>query len=187
MPIYEQSPLDAVKTLLSFIGVDPERSGLTRTPARVLKAWRETWGKGYHEPPPRMTLFKEEGVNYDQMVIVRDIQFYSTCEHHLAPFFGTADIAYIPTEAGIVGLSKLARAVDHFARRLQVQERLNGEIADFLVMHVSPNVAVRMRATHFCMVSRGVSQPNSVTQTTALRGTFYDEPSCRAEFFSGIV
>lgn len=114
-----EEALEAVRTLISYIGDDPHRTGVWGTPNRVLKAWRECWGAGYNALPPDMTMFKEPGLNYDQMVTVRDMSVYSTCEHHLAPFFGTATVSYLPGSAGVVGISKLARAVEHFARRLQ--------------------------------------------------------------------
>lgn len=173
-----------LRALLAYIGEDPDREGLKDTPGRVLKAWRETWGLGYRQEPPALRCFAEKGVDYDEMVVVRSIQFYSTCEHHLAPFFGTCDIGYLPKKAkGVVGLSKLARVVDHFSRRLQVQERLTAQIADHL-KQLSPDVAVRMKARHFCMCSRGVMQPEAETTTTALRGRL-KKAAARAEFLGG--
>lgn len=181
--VREQRALEAVRTLIDYIGDDSAREGVKATPGRVLKAWREAWGKGYREPPPALTCFPEAGIDYDQMVIVKGINFYSTCEHHLAPFFGTADIAYIPNpKIGVLGISKLARVVEHYSRRLQVQERLTSQVASHLAKHISPNVAVIMRAAHMCMVSRGVMQPNAQTVTSALKGVFFHEPSARAEF-----
>lgn len=189
--------LEAVRVLLAYIGDDPNRPGLVDTPQRVLKAWEQSWGHGYREigPETLLTLFEPHGVSpfperdkqqfihatFDEMVVVRDITMYSHCEHHLAPFFGVAHVAYVPSALGIVGLSKLARVVDHFARRLQVQERLCVQIADFLAEHLSAHVGVQIKATHMCMVSRGVQQPHAQTVTTALRGNLSSgEP--RAEF-----
>lgn len=177
-------PRQAVKALLRFIGDDPERPGLLDTPDRVLKAWIQSWGAGYHMQAPELRMFKEEGVNYDQMVVVKDLAFFSTCEHHMAPFFGRADIAYIPDKTkGVLGLSKFARVLEFFARRLQVQERLNEQVAAFLAENVSKHVAVVMHATHMCMVSRGVQQPNAITSTSVMKGYFLNDQATRNEFF----
>jgi GTP cyclohydrolase I len=184
--------LSAVRTLINYIehqggmpSLAPLRPGCEETPERVLKAWEQDWGIGYRRLPPSMKTFEQEGTSYDQMVLVSDISFFSHCEHHLAPFFGRAHVAYIPTkEKGVVGISKLARIVDHFARRLQVQERLTQQVADALVAELSPDVAVLMSASHFCMVSRGVRQPESKTITSALRGEFYNNAQSRSEFLS---
>lgn len=174
---------DAVRELLRSIGEDPNRPGLLETPARVMKAWGQYWGAGYRMDPPKLSSFPEEGVDYNQMIVVDGLDFWSTCEHHLAPFFGSATIAYLPdARRGLLGLSKFARVIDYFARRLQVQERLTAQIADFLVEHVSDHVGVMMRATHFCMVSRGVQRSNSRTTTTALRGSFLIHDSVKSEF-----
>lgn len=176
----------AVRSLLVCMGEDPDRPGLQGTPERVARAWFGDWGRGYREGPPTLTFFRDASINYDQMVVERDITFFSHCEHHMAPFFGTAAIAYIPEpEKGILGISKLVRIVDHFSRRLQVQERLTAQIADFLWPQVSLDVAVVLRATHFCMSSRGVRQPNATTITTAIRGRFHDAAP-RAEFFRAV-
>ena len=170
----------AVETLLRCLPDDPERSGLVDTPARAADAWRE-WTSGYDDDPGRiMTTFPNDG--YDQMVTVRDIPFYSTCEHHLAPFFGTADVSYIPNEEVIVGLSKINRVVDSFSRRLQTQERITRQIAGCLEDTLAPlGVGVVLRARHLCMESRGVRQHGHSTTTTALLGQ-YREPEVRAEF-----
>jgi GTP cyclohydrolase I len=174
----------AVKTLIEFIGDDPARPGLLDTPERFLKAWEQDWGKGYSDPPIPTT-FPDEcaGNGYDQMILVGGITFYSHCEHHLAPFFGTADIAYIPVGKRLIGLSKAARIVNHHARRLQVQERLTEEIAAHVVSATgSHHVGVILRAKHMCMMSRGVAQHNSDTVTSSLRGKFLTMDRCRAEF-----
>lgn len=174
----------AIKTLLAYIGEDVDRPGLLDTPERVLKAWEQDWGKGYRAPPPELRMFPERGIDYDQMVVVRAQHFYSCCEHHMAPFFGTADIAYIPDPArGVLGLSKFSRVLGHFSRRLQVQERLTAQVADYLCEHVSPNVAVVMRAQHMCMMSRGVGQHTAVTKTSAMRGEYLTDAATRAEAF----
>lgn len=176
-----EDALQAVRTLIEFIGDDPDRPGLLDTPKRVLAGWLEDWGAGYYEHDFNVTLF--ESRSYDQMIFMRDISFFSHCEHHLAPFFGTAAIAYLP-RVHIVGLSKLPRIVQHFSARLQVQERLVGEIADFIVKNVSPDCAVSLEATHLCMVSRGIKQPTAKTITTALRGVFRHDASAQDEFIT---
>jgi GTP cyclohydrolase I len=171
-----------MEVLLPYIG-EPARPGIEDTPGRVLRAWKMHWGSGYASPPPQMKLFREEGVDYSQMVLVSGIDFFSSCEHHLAPFFGSVDIAYIPDQRrGVLGLSKFARVVEYFCRRLQVQERLNAQIADFIAEHVSCDVGVVIRATHMCMTSRGVQKPNAITTTSSLRGAFIAEPSTKDEF-----
>lgn len=174
-----------VKMLLTEIeGVDSYRQGLEETPHRVAKAF-ETWFGGYAEDPASILKVFEDGAERcDQMVAVVDIPFYSHCEHHMAPIFGTVTVAYIP-EGRIVGLSKLSRLVDCFARRLQVQERLTNQIADALVEHLgAKGVGVRVRARHLCMESRGVKQQGHHTVTTALRGVIKDEAEARAEFLA---
>lgn len=160
------------------------REGLEETPERFAKAW-DFWTKGYRENPADILKVFEDGAqNYDQMVMVKDIPLYSKCEHHLADIFGTVTIAYIPN-GRIVGLSKLSRLADCFARRLQVQERLTCQIADALVEHLAPRgVGVLVRARHMCMESRGVNQQGHHTITTALRGVLLAEPATRQEFMA---
>lgn len=176
--------LGAIRTLIAFIGDKPSRPGLADTPARVLAAWEADWGRGYRETLPEAKLFKGEVKRYNELVIVRDIEVHSMCEHHMCPWFGKAAIGYLPASNGIVGLSKLARIVDHYARRLTVQERVNEQVADYLEEFVAPSVAVVIKATHMCMVSRGVHQPGSVTTTSALRGSLFRDSAARSEFFS---
>lgn len=173
---------DNIKRLLQFIGEDPERGGLRETPRRVAKAWAH-WCSGYGKNPADILKVFEDGAEKcDEMVIVKDIPIYSKCEHHLADIFGTATIAYIPN-GKIVGLSKLARLADMFARRLQVQERLTNQIADALEEHLQPKgVGVIIRARHMCMESRGICQQGHYTITSALRGVLKDKPEARAEF-----
>jgi GTP cyclohydrolase I len=188
----DKAAMDAVRTLLSWLGEDPDRPGLVETPARVLAAWGEAWGRGYQRMHPHelIKLFDPErgqGQSYNQMVVQRDITCFSHCEHHMTPFFGVAHLAYVPDARGLVGLSKLARVVDHFARRLTVQERLTEEIADFLQTHLSPHIGVTLDMRHFCMISRGVGQPRSSTITTALRGNLFDDASARAEYLRAIT
>lgn len=164
--------------------IDPMygREGTGETPARVAKAWKH-WTSGYAvDIPELLKTFKDGSENYEQMVIVKDIPIYSKCEHHLADIFGTASIAYIP-KGKIVGLSKLSRLADAFARRLQVQERLTDNIADALAEHLEPlGVGVLIRARHMCMESRGICQQGHHTVTIALRGVMKDDAKARQEF-----
>jgi GTP cyclohydrolase IA len=175
---------NAIRILLEESGDDDDRPGLLETPARAAKAWAE-YMVGYSiEPADLLKCFEDGAENYDQMVLVKDIPFYSTCEHHLAPFFGTATVAYIPN-GRVVGLSKINRLVDAFARRLQVQERLTGQIADALGEHLKPvGVGVIVKARHLCIEARGVGQQGHHTVTSALRGALLNDPSARAEFFN---
>lgn len=174
----------AVSHLLEYIGEDPQRGGLRETPARVAKAWKH-WCSGYEVKPEDVLKCFEDGADgVDEMVTVRNVPFYSHCEHHLAPFFGTATIAYIP-KGRIVGLSKLPRLLDIFARRLQVQERLTNQVADAMAKHLEPlGVGVCIRARHLCMESRGIQQQGHETVTTALRGALREDAKARAEFLS---
>lgn len=173
---------DIVIRLLEAIGEDPNREGLSETPKRVMKAWKHH-SSGYGANIAEILKVFEDGAErYDEMVVVKDIPIFSRCEHHLEPIFGTATIAYIP-KGKIVGLSKLSRVADAFARRLQVQERLTCQIADALVEHLQPKgVGVVIKARHFCMESRGVMQQGHHTVTSALRGVLKTEPAARAEF-----
>lgn len=172
--------------LLQYIGEDPDREGLKETPARFLKAWK-FWAKGYREKPEELFKVFEDGAEgCDEMVLVKDIPIYSHCEHHLAAIIGVASVAYIPS-GKIIGLSKIARVVEMFARRLQVQERLTNQVADCLNDNLQPlGVAVIIRARHLCMESRGVEKPGAETVTCALRGVFKTQPETRAEFM-GLV
>lgn len=178
---------DLVRAMLANIGEDPARPGLVETPARVVKAWRE-WFAGYGQDPAAVLKTFEDGAELcgDELVLVRDIDIYSFCEHHMAPFFGKAHVAYIPDQR-VVGLSKLGRIVDIYAKRLQVQERLTNQIANAIDEHLHPKgVGVVVRCTHFCMCSRGVNKQGSSTITSALRGAIKDKPEARAEFM-GLV
>lgn len=170
--------------LLRVIGENPERGGLIETPARALKAW-EFWTQGYNQNPADVLKVFEDGAEkYDQMVIVKNMPIYSHCEHHLALFFGTATIAYIP-KGKVVGLSKLKRVANIFARRLQVQERLTQQIADAIEEHLQPlGVGVVIKCRHMCMESRGIETQGTETITSALRGVIRDEPQTRAEFLN---
>ena len=172
---------DLVRRELELIGEDPGREGLARTPVRVAKSLRFLT-QGYDSSAEEVVgkgVFKEE---HDNMIMVRDIEVYSLCEHHMLPFFGKAHVAYIPN-GKIVGLSKIPRIVDVYARRLQVQERLTEEIADGLCRVVKPSgVGVVIEAYHLCMMMRGVEKQNSKTITSALRGAFREDPKTRDEF-----
>lgn len=171
-----------VKQFLAEIGDDPEREGLLETPKRVTKAWKE-WFSGYgKEPADVLKVFKDGAEGCDQLVLVKNIPIYSFCEHHAAPFFGVAHIGYIPDKK-IVGLSKLNRLADIYARRLQVQERLTNQIADALHNTLNPKgVGVVIECRHLCMESRGIRQQGSSTVTSALRGEVLTDAACRAEF-----
>ncbi len=176
----------AVREIIEAIGEDPERDGLVRTPQRIAEMYEELFA-GLHEDPARhLTVMFE--ADHDEMVMVRDIPLASLCEHHLIPFYGRAHVAYIPGDDGrITGLSKLARLVDGFAHRPQVQERLTTQIADALVKALEPSgVFVVVEAEHLCMSMRGVRKPGSITVTSAVRGLFKDNPATRAEAMSFI-
>jgi GTP cyclohydrolase I len=172
---------ESVKTILKEIGEDPDREGLIRTPNRVAKAYKFLT-KGYSEDIETLlnnAIFNE---HYDEMVIVKDIDFYSLCEHHLLPFFGKCHIAYIPN-GKIVGLSKLPRMVEMFSRRLQVQERMTREIGDMINKVLEPKgVAVVTEASHLCMMMRGVEKQNSVATASAMLGRFKSDEKTRTEF-----
>jgi GTP cyclohydrolase I len=182
MPKTANTIEDVIRQLLRFVGEDPDRGGLLETPARVAKAWK-FWCKGYAEDPAALFKTFDDGAEgTSEMVVVKDIPFYTHCEHHLAPFFGTATIGYLPDKK-IVGLSKISRVLDVFARRLQVQERLTTQVADTIMENLTPlGVGVVIKARHLCMESRGVCQQGHHTVTCALRGTFRDDPKTRAEF-----
>jgi GTP cyclohydrolase I len=171
----------AVREILIAIGEDPDRDGLVRTPQRVAEMYAEICS-GLHEDPSRHLVVTFEA-NHDEMVLVRDIALYSICEHHLAPFHGRAHVGYIPGDDGrITGLSKLARLVDGFAKRPQVQERLTTQIADAIVEVLQPRGAfVLIEAEHLCMSMRGVRKPGTLTLTSAVRGLFKDSAATRAE------
>ena len=170
-----------VNQLLQEIGEDPGRDGLQQTPGRVAKALR-FFTRGYQQDPREVLGEALFDVSYDEMVLVKDIDFYSLCEHHLLPFFGRAHVAYIPN-GRVLGLSKVARLVDVFARRLQVQERLTVEIAETIDREMRPRgVAVVIEAIHLCMMMRGVEQQNSFAITSSLRGAFQSDSKTRSEF-----
>jgi GTP cyclohydrolase IA len=170
-----------VTTLLKELGEDPGRNGLERTPARVARAFRFLTG-GYELEPATILNDALFQVSYDEMVLVKDIDFYSLCEHHLLPFFGRVHVAYIPN-GKIVGLSKLPRLVEMFSRRLQVQERLTTEIAGTIETVLAPRgVGVVVEAIHLCMMMRGIEKQNAFAITSSMRGAFNADPKTRAEF-----
>jgi GTP cyclohydrolase I len=172
---------EAVRTLIRWAGDDPDREGLLDTPARVARAWKE-YARGYEEDPARhlARTFEEVG-GYDDIVLLRDIPFQSHCEHHLAPIIGKAAIAYLPGQR-VVGISKLARVLHGFARRLQVQERLTAQVADCIWEHLKPaGVAVVIEASHACMSARGVNTPGVLMTTSRMLGCFRDDERSRKE------
>ncbi|WP_293807976.1 GTP cyclohydrolase I FolE [uncultured Bosea sp.] len=174
----------AVRTLLLWAGDDPSREGLAETPQRVVKAYKELY-RGYDEDPHDiLDRVFEEVDGYQDMVLVRDIPFYSHCEHHMVPFVGKAHIGYYPSK-GVVGLSKLARIVDVYARRLQTQETMTAQIADVIEEVLEPRgVAILVEAEHMCMSMRGVQKQGSSTMTTQYRGVFRDDPAEQVRFFT---
>jgi GTP cyclohydrolase I len=172
----------AVREILAAVGEDPDRDGLKQTPARVARAYAEAFA-GLHADPAQILATKFD-VDHDELIIVRDIEVYSTCEHHLLPFHGVAHVGYLPSHGQVTGLSKLARLVDVYARRPQVQERLTGQVADALVEHLEvTGCIVVVEAEHLCMSMRGVRKPGARTITSAVRGNLRD-PATRAEAMS---
>jgi GTP cyclohydrolase I len=178
---------DAIRTLIRWAGEDPAREGLLDTPARVVKAYAE-WFEGYNQDPAEILqrTFEEVG-GYDEIVILRDIPFQSCCEHHMAAISGTVHVGYLPRNR-VVGISKLARVVDAFARRLQVQERLTAEIADTIQSVLNPRgVGVIVKATHACISSRGVRKHGVAMVTSRMLGAFRDDPATRQEFLAALA
>jgi len=173
----------AVRMILEAIGEEPDRDGLRETPARVARAYAELcWGVG-RSPTEELDKFFESET--DEMVVVRDIPFYSLCEHHLLPFLGRAHVAYIPSEGRITGLSKLARAVEIASHRPQVQERLTAQVADAVMAAMRPQgVLVCVEAEHLCMTMRGVRKPGTLAVTSAVRGVFLEDAATRAEAYA---
>jgi GTP cyclohydrolase I len=172
---------EAVRQILTSIGEDPQRDGLQRTPDRVARMFDELTA-GYHVDTVKMLNGAMFDVDYDEMVLVKDIDFYSLCEHHMLPFIGKAHVAYIPSKR-VVGLSKIPRIVEMFARRLQVQERMTSQIADFIEEVLEPQgVAVVIEGSHMCMVMRGIQKANASMTTSAMRGTFKKDSKTRSEF-----
>src|SRR5690349_20739136 len=174
---------DAVRLILEAIGEEPNREGLLDTPKRVAKMYEEVFSGLTEDPMQHFeTIFSED---HEELVLVKDIPFFSMCEHHLVPFYGKAHVAYIPSNGRVTGLSKLARVVETVARQPQLQERITATVADTLVNKLEPKgVAVIVEAEHMCMTMRGVKKPGASTITTAVRGLYADDAGARAEVFS---
>jgi GTP cyclohydrolase I len=173
-----------VRGLLAFLGEDPEREGLLETPSRVVRAYAEHFSGYTLDPAKYLAKTFQEVDGYDELVLVSDIEVFSHCEHHMVPFVGKAHVAYIP-DGRVVGLSKIARVVDVYAKRLQVQEKLTKQIADSIQTHLKPQgVAVIMQCQHFCMCYRGVKKPGSWTTTSKLHGIFLADPAARMELLT---
>ncbi len=174
----------AVEMILEAVGEDPKREGLVGTPKRVANMYAELFGGlNQHANKHLQTCFVEDG--HDEIVLIKDVSFYSMCEHHLLPFYGKAHVAYLPSGGRIVGLSKLVRVIETVARRPQLQERLTSNVADIITEELKPKgVVVVVEAEHLCMSIRGVGKPGSITVTSAVRGLFRRNPSTRLEVFS---
>ena len=184
-PTFEEAA-EAVRTLIRWAGDDPVREGLSETPGRVVRAFDE-WFSGYREDPSSiLSKTFEETDGYDEMVVLRNIRFTSHCEHHIAPIVGRAHIGYLPTRR-VVGISKLARLVDVYAKRLQIQEKMTAQIANTINDILEPQgAAVVIEASHQCMTTRGADKPGSTLITSRMTGAFRDDPSTRREFLSAI-
>ncbi len=191
IPIGERRPTqaeaeDAVRTLLAWAGDDPTREGLLETPGRVVRSYAQFFAGYGQDPEDILAKTFEEIEGYDEMVTIRDIRLESHCEHHMVPFLGKAHVAYLP-DRRVVGLSKIARLVEVYAKRLQIQEKLTVQIADTIDRVLRPKgVAVVLEAEHFCMTTRGVHKPGSMTTTSRMTGAFRDDPSTRREFLAMI-
>ena len=175
----------AILAMFEYIGENPEREGLKDTPNRVVKSWAKLFGGYLQKPEDVLTMFEEDDViPHDQIILLKDIEFYSTCEHHLLPFVGKAHVAYIPRDK-VVGISKLARIVEIYARRLQVQERIGNQVTQALMDNLhSKAAACIIESKHFCMTCRGVEKQNSVMVTSSLRGTFLEDGRTRQELMT---
>lgn len=186
-PLPTQDEVEAaVRTLIRWAGENPYREGLRETPSRVARAYRDFFSGYQEDPSALLTATFEEAGGYDDMVLLRDIRFESHCEHHLVPIVGTVHVAYLPDER-VVGLSKIARVIDAFARRMQIQERLTSQIADTLQSVLEPRgVAVVIEAQHMCMTTRGVHKPGSTTMTQRWIGAFKTDANQRRDFWQGV-
>lgn len=174
--------LPKIQSILEHLGENPSREGLLDTPKRVVKSYRELFVGYDQDPADLLTTFSSDG--YDQIVILKDIELYSMCEHHMLPFFGKAHVAYIPGEK-VIGISKLARLVDMYARRLQIQERIGDQVTSALMEHLKPKAAACIiEATHMCMRMRGVAKQNSFMVTSSMKGLFFDEATARQELMN---
>jgi GTP cyclohydrolase I len=183
-PEQEMGPEENIRRALTYIGEDPSREGLIETPKRVIKSWERLYGGYNYDGASIQNMLKVfENDSSDEMVVLKNIEFYSTCEHHMLPFFGKAHIAYIPN-GKIVGISKLARILEVYSRRLQIQERLCKQVTEALMTHLNPlGAACVLEAQHFCMVARGVEKQNSIMVTSSLDGVFKSDSTVRAEYY----
>lgn len=175
--------ISGIRDLIELVGENPDREGLKDTPSRVIDSWRTELCSGYQtDPSTVLTTFQDD--TSEQMVVLRSIEFFSTCEHHLLPFFGKATIAYIPDQC-VVGISKLARLLEVYSRRLQIQERLCRQVTNAMMKHLKPKgAACVLTAQHLCMMARGVNKQESIMITSSLEGSFLDDAGTRAEFMS---
>lgn len=180
-----QKVKDAIHAMFEYIGENANREGLKDTPNRVVKSWDKLYGGYLQKPEDVLTTFEEDDViPHDQIILLKEIEFYSTCEHHLLPFVGKAHVAYIPKDK-VVGISKLARIVEIFARRLQVQERIGNQVTKALMEHLHAKAAACIiESKHFCMTCRGVEKQNSVMVTSSLRGSFLEDGRTRQELMT---
>lgn len=176
--------LDLVRLQIEAIGEDTTREGLLDTPSRVIKSWKELYSGYEKDPKDILTVFEADG--YNQIVLLKDIEMYSTCEHHMLPFFGKAHVAYIPGDH-VIGISKLARLVDIYARRMQIQERIGDQVTEALMKYLKPKAAACIiEAKHTCMMMRGVNKQNSTMMTSSLKGSFLEDSKSRQELMSMI-
>lgn len=177
---------DLVARQIQYIGEDSIRDGLLDTPARVVRSWDELYA-GYRQSPDDILSRRFSSPDYDEMIVLRDIEFFSTCEHHLLPFYGKAHVGYLPKDGQVVGLSKIARLVHCFARRMQIQEQMTVQIANAMQRALHPlGVGVVIEAVHLCMIARGIKQHHAVMSTSAMLGYMRDKPESRAEFLDRI-
>lgn len=176
----EQKSREAlIRQILFEIGEEADREGLQDTPKRVVKSWQELYAGYTQKPEDHLTVFESEG--YDQIVLLKDIELYSTCEHHMLPFYGKAHVAYIPNQK-VIGISKLARLLDVYARRLQIQERIGEQVTQAIMTHLNPKgAACIIEARHMCMCARGVGKQHSVMTTSSVKGVFKSDPSTKSE------
>jgi len=176
---------ECLRKIFIYLGENPDREGLKDSPKRVVKSWDRLFGGYLQKPEDMLTTFEEDDViPYNQIILLKDIEFFSTCEHHFLPFVGKAHVAYIPSDK-VVGISKLARIVEIYSRRLQIQERVGNQVTQALMKHLNPKgAACIIESKHFCMTCRGVEKQNSVMVTSSLRGVFADRPESRQELMT---
>lgn len=175
--------VDAIKYLIQCYGEEPTREGLLDTPKRIIKSWDQIYAGYKQKPEDVLTVFTEKGA--DQIVLLKDVEFYSMCEHHNLPFYGKAHIAYIPDNDKVIGISKLARLVDMFARRMQIQERIGDQVTTALMDILKPKgAACVLEGKHMCMMMRGVGKQDAIMSTSSMKGVFMDDPSAKAELMT---